>query len=38
MGTTDRWREWERKHAAPELDGLRSLSAAADDDEVDGLL
>jgi hypothetical protein len=27
MGTTDRWREWERKLAAPELVGFRSLSA-----------
>lgn len=26
MGTTDRWREWERKFAAPELQGFRSLS------------
>ena len=26
MGTTDRWREWERKCDAPELDGFRSLS------------
>ncbi|HEV7526974.1 MAG TPA: PD-(D/E)XK nuclease family protein [Acidimicrobiia bacterium] len=27
MGTTDRWREWQRKFAAPELDGFRSLAA-----------
>ncbi len=26
MGTTDRWREWERKFAAPELHGFHSLS------------
>jgi RecB family exonuclease len=28
MGTTDRWREWERKFDAPELAGYRSLSAS----------
>lgn len=28
MGTTDRWREWERKFAAPELEGFRSLAVA----------
>ena len=33
MGTTDRWREWERKYDAPELEGFLSLSAPAD--EVD---
>jgi len=38
MGTTDRWREWERKAGAPELVGLLSLSAAADDDTEDVLL
>ncbi len=27
MGTTDRWREWERKYDAPQLAGFRSLSA-----------
>ncbi|HEY5076599.1 MAG TPA: PD-(D/E)XK nuclease family protein, partial [Acidimicrobiia bacterium] len=32
MGTTDRWREWERKRDAPELEGFRSLSATAEDD------
>ncbi len=26
MGTTDRWREWERKHDAPELAGYSSLA------------
>jgi RecB family exonuclease len=26
MGTTDRWREWERKWAAPELDGFHALA------------
>ncbi|MDQ1467077.1 MAG: ATP-dependent helicase/nuclease subunit, partial [Actinomycetota bacterium] len=26
MGTTDRWREWERKHDAPGLEALRLLS------------
>ncbi|MDQ1458710.1 MAG: ATP-dependent helicase/nuclease subunit, partial [Actinomycetota bacterium] len=31
MGTTDRWREWERKLAAPELVGFRSLSAKEPD-------
>jgi ATP-dependent helicase/nuclease subunit B len=29
MGTTDRWREWERKYDAPQLAGFRSLSATA---------
>jgi hypothetical protein len=33
MGTTDRWREWERKCDAPELEGFRSLSVG---DESDG--
>jgi ATP-dependent helicase/nuclease subunit B len=28
MGTTDRWREWERKFQAPELEGLLRLSQA----------
>ncbi len=26
MGTTDRWREWQRKFGAPELEGFRALS------------
>ena len=34
MGTTDRWREWERKFAAPELAGFRSLSASEPKAEV----
>jgi ATP-dependent helicase/nuclease subunit B len=34
MGTTDRWREWERKCDAPELEAFRSLSAAAEDGGV----
>ena len=29
MGTADRWREWERKLEAPELDGLLSLARAS---------
>ncbi len=44
MGTTDRWREWERKSSAPELVGLHSLSQpgalyadyADEADKVDG--
>jgi ATP-dependent helicase/nuclease subunit B len=36
MGTTDRWRERERKSAARELEGFLSLSAvAADDDDTE---
>ena len=27
MGTTDRWREWERKYEAPELAVFRNLAA-----------
>ena len=41
MGTTDRWREWERKLDAPELVGFLSLSAAAaaaDDDTATDVL
>jgi hypothetical protein len=35
MGTTDRWREWERKYEAPELAGFRSLSAREPEPEAD---
>jgi ATP-dependent helicase/nuclease subunit B len=35
MGTAERWREWERKHEAPELAGYRALleGVEADDDD-----
>jgi hypothetical protein len=33
LGTAERWREWERKCAAPELAGYRALLG---DDDVDG--
>jgi RecB family exonuclease len=36
MGTTDRWREWERKFDAPQLAGFLSLSATADEDDTGG--
>lgn len=38
MGTTDRWREWERKYDSPEMAVLHRLSGADDegDDEGDG--
>ena len=31
LGTADRWREWERKYAAPELDGYRVLLEGDDE-------
>ena len=33
MGTADRWREWERKQHAPELDVLDLLAGDAGADE-----
>jgi hypothetical protein len=33
LGTADRWREWERVYAAPELAGYRAL---LESDEGDG--
>ena len=33
LGTADRWREWERKYAAPELDGYRALLEGDEDEE-----
>jgi RecB family exonuclease len=35
MGTAERWREWERKYGAPELDGYRALLEGDDGDEDD---
>jgi hypothetical protein len=33
LGTADRWREWERKYAAPELDRYRALLEDEDQEE-----
>jgi ATP-dependent helicase/nuclease subunit B len=34
LGTADRWRDWERKYAAPELDGYRALLEGDEEEEA----
>jgi ATP-dependent helicase/nuclease subunit B len=35
MGTTDRWREWERKIDAPEMAIVHSLVGSDDDEDAE---